>query len=208
MTGQIPCFILHNSWEETQFSIQQLRESPLISTIYLICPEEHHPKEIELPPHCQFLPTTRPFLSFEHLSELYLYCTGDYFLLYTKGTPLQLGYRAVERMWQVAQSNAAPLVYADHYVKQDDTIHPHPLIDYQAGSLRSDFDFGSLLLVHIHTLQKAINIPDEILSAEYLRNSDESSIYQMLAPAGFYGLTLAAREEFERIFPLHISEYL
>lgn len=208
MTGQIPCFILHNSWEETQISIQQLRESPLISTIYLICPEDQHPKDIELPPHCQFLPTTRPFLSFEHLNELYLYCTGDYFLLYTKGTPLQLGYRAVERMWQVAKSNAAPLVYADHYVKQDDTTLPHPLIDYQAGSLRSDFDFGSLLLVHIQTLQKAINIPDEILAAEYLRNTEESSIYQMLAPAGFYGLTLAAREEFERKFPLHISEYL
>lgn len=208
MIGKIPCFILHNSWEETQITVQQLRESPLISTIYLMCPAEQCPKDIILPPHCILLPTSHPFLSFNHLNEIFLKCTGDYFLLYTKSTPLQLGYRAVERMWHVARNNAATMVYADHYMQQGEEARPHPLIDYQAGSLRSDFDFGSLLLIHTHTLERVNNIPDEILAEKFLQEPDETSVYDFLAPAGFYALTLTARNESEEQLPLHISEYL
>lgn len=67
-----------------------------------------------------------------------------YNFLYTKTTPLQSGYRMVERMKQAATGTG--LIYADHYEVKQGHTQAHPLIDYQEGSVRNDFDFGSVLL--------------------------------------------------------------
>ena len=39
------------------------------------------------------------------------------------------------------------MVYADRYDRIGETVQPHPVIDYQQGAVRDDFDFGSLWLV-------------------------------------------------------------
>lgn len=68
---------------------------------------------------------------------------ADYNILYTKTAPLNVGYRAIERMISACPSSGS-MTYADHYETKDGRTLPHPLIDYQAGSVRNDFDFGSL----------------------------------------------------------------
>ena len=71
---------------------------------------------------------------------------AEYVLLFTKPTSVTLGQGALERMLRVACDSGAALVYADRV--------GHPAIDYQLGSIRDDFDFGSLLLVRtglLHT---------------------------------------------------------
>ncbi|MBO4730928.1 MAG: DUF4922 domain-containing protein [Bacteroidaceae bacterium] len=80
------------------------------------------------------------------ISKIYGY-KADYFFLYTKTTPLKMGYRAVERMLQVCCS-MDQMVYADHYEVKDGQTLPHPLIDYQQGSVRNDFDYGSVMLIN------------------------------------------------------------
>ena len=69
---------------------------------------------------------------------------SDYALLCLKDVPIRLGARALERMVRVAEETDAAMVYADRW--EDDTRR-HPVIDYQLGSIRDDFDFGSLWLV-------------------------------------------------------------
>ncbi|MDY3062714.1 MAG: DUF4922 domain-containing protein [Bacteroidaceae bacterium] len=64
-------------------------------------------------------------------------------ILYTKTSPLSPGYRALERMIALCDSSGT-MAYADHYDKKGDTLVPHPVTDYQEGSVRNDFDFGSL----------------------------------------------------------------
>lgn len=64
-----------------------------------------------------------------------------------------LGYRCLERMAQVAEASGAVMVYADRR-EQDGT--PHPVIDYQPGSLRDDFDFGALWVVRVAALQEIV----------------------------------------------------
>ena len=66
--------------------------------------------------------------------------------VYTKTTPLKMGYRAVERMLDVAFRDRNMVVYADHYEVMGGETLAHPLNDYQSGSVRNDFDFGSVLL--------------------------------------------------------------
>lgn len=50
-------------------------------------------------------------------------------------------------MLRIASDSDAAMVYADHYDMIDGKRQPHPVIDYQTGSIRDDFDFGSLLLI-------------------------------------------------------------
>ena len=71
---------------------------------------------------------------------------ADYTLIYQKSTVLQLGYFALERMIKIAEDTGAGMLYADYYAIIDGEKRNNPVIDYQKGSLRDDFNFGSLLL--------------------------------------------------------------
>ncbi len=60
-------------------------------------------------------------------------------------------YLGQERMMQVMQMTGATMAYADHFQKMTNdqsqiTIVEAPVIDYQMGALRDDFDFGAVLL--------------------------------------------------------------
>ena len=80
---------------------------------------------------------------------------GDYVLLITKQTELRWVNYGLERMEQVARDTAAAMVYADHFQLVGDKLTEAPVIDYQCGSLRDDFDFGSVLLVSVSALKEA-----------------------------------------------------
>ena len=79
---------------------------------------------------------------------------AEYVLLLTKPTPVTLGQGALERLLRVATDAGAALVYADHYEEKGggQGLERHPAIDYQTGSIRDDFDFGSLWLVRTSLL--------------------------------------------------------
>ena len=81
--------------------------------------------------------------------------TSPYTLLYLSPKELTLSYRCIERLLQTAEATKAAMVYSDRY----DGTAAHPVLDYQAGSLRDDFDFGELLLVRTDLLQKFAKAP-------------------------------------------------
>jgi len=80
---------------------------------------------------------------------------ADYTLIYQKPTVLKPGYFALERMIRIADDTQAGMVYADYYTISNGGKSNHPVIDYQEGSLRDDFDFGSLLLYNAKALKNA-----------------------------------------------------
>lgn len=79
---------------------------------------------------------------------------ADYAVLVTSQNIVDMGYGALQRMEQVARSTGAALVYADHYAIQAGHVSAHPLIDYQEGSLRDDFDFGCVLFIDARMLRE------------------------------------------------------
>lgn len=112
-----------------------------------------------------------------------------YTLLYLKEQYLEMGLYALERMVSIAQDSAAGMVYADHYkVSSDGLQSKSPVIDYQMGSLRDDFDFGSLLLFRTEAMKNAV----VKMKFDY-------------QAAGFYDLRLKLSEENSLV---HINEYL
>ena len=113
---------------------------------------------------------------------------GEYCLLITKSTLLKLHYLALERLQQIAEDTKAGLVYADHYQLKDDKCVNAPVIDYQQGSLRDDFDFGSVLLFNSKALKE---------SCQRMKNS-----YQH---AALYDLRLKLSQRYDLV---HANEYL
>ena len=118
---------------------------------------------------------------------------ADYTVVLTKATHLQLGEGALERMVRVADDSGAAMVYADRMERKKDgegwKETRHPVIDYQLGSIRDDFDFGSLLLIRTSLLKQwAQEHPD--------------TEYQY---GGLYDLRLFLSRKDEL---LHLNEYL
>lgn len=113
---------------------------------------------------------------------------ANYTLLYTKGSPLKLGLFALERMVQLAEDSRAGMVYADHYQLKEGKQIAAPVIDYQKGALRDDFNFGSVMLFKTSALKAAT----ERMKSEYQY-------------AGLYDLRLKFSQT-EKL--VHINEYL
>jgi len=126
--------------------------------------------------------------SSDSIREIASRTNTDYTLFCTGSRPVQLGAFALERMVQVADSSSAGMVYADYLIMKEGTMIPNPVIEYQDGSLRDDFDFGSLLLFNTVALKEAA----ARMQAGY-------------AFAGLYDLRLRISQQ-KRI--VHIPEFL
>jgi len=120
------------------------------------------------------------------LAEL---AVAEYVLLSLKTQSLQLGQGALERLLLTAGDTGAAMVYSDRYTMEAGNRVAHPVIDYQEGALRDDFDFGSLLLLRTELLHKYATT-----------DHDRDYLY-----AGFYDLRLFLSRE-HSLF--HLNEYL
>src|SRR5262249_33859848 len=80
----------------------------------------------------------------------------DYLLLILPGGRVELGARAPERLVQVAEDVDAAFVYSDFRQQNGAEVADHPLIDYQLGSIRDNFDFGSAILLSRKEVVKAL----------------------------------------------------
>ena len=81
----------------------------------------------------------------------------DYTIIYTRPTELKFINFGLERMVQVADDTYAAMVYSDHFNGEE----PAPVIDYQEGSLRDDFDFGGVQMYRTSVLKEAVAGMDE-----------------------------------------------
>src|SRR5215510_4570890 len=82
--------------------------------------------------------------------------TEDYLLLVLPGSRVELGQQALERFVHLAEDTGAGLLYSDFREWRAAATIEYPLIDYQAGSIRDTFDFGSVVLIARHAVQRAI----------------------------------------------------
>lgn len=153
---KINAFILFTEPEQARKTVEGLRQSQLIQNIYLLTPDENAiPIE-----SCEIITIDR-LQSTETVRKIAHKSTTDYTLIYQKPSVLKPGYFSLERMVRIACDTQAGMVYADYYATIDGEKKNHPVIDYQEGSLRDDFNFGSLLLYNADTLKLAVARMDE-----------------------------------------------
>jgi hypothetical protein len=79
-----------------------------------------------------------------------------YVFIYLNDNSIEWSAYAKERMLQTAENTKAGIVYADRYKWVDGNMKPFPVIDYQPGSYRDDFDFGAVWLCRTEALRDAL----------------------------------------------------
>jgi hypothetical protein len=160
MSGQskISSFLAGGAPEDQVLTINELTTSPVISEISVLNPGNLSPEE--LPTGIRLMPA-RSFTTTETLKAIARSVSSAYILLYTKPLPLRPGPWAIERMLQVAEDTGAGMVYSDYYALKEGKLQPNPVIDYQKGSLRDDFNFGSLLLFRTDAFKEAVSRMDQ-----------------------------------------------
>ena len=162
----------------------ELRASNLVNRVYLFGQE----RPGELPEDCGFIPTDGKF-STHAIRKIADHSNGaDYSLILTRETGIHMGMLALERFLEVASATGAGMVYSDYFDLVDGKLSGHPVIDYQAGSLRDDFEFGPLLFYNSAALIQAV-----------------AGIGESLEFAGLYQLRLKVSQQG---LPWRIPEYL
>ena len=146
MREKIDCFLPCDDLRSTARTVMQLRGSKTVQNIFLLVSAPLPANSDEALRKCKTLAVDN-LTSSNTLMTIAENAKADYVLLQTKPVSLELGEGAMERILRVASDSDASMVYADHYDLVGGKRIPHPVIDYQTGSLRDDFDFGSLLLV-------------------------------------------------------------
>ncbi len=179
----INCFIPFSSQAQVSETVKGLRACEHVKSIYLLATEKNQ----EAVEGCELLPVTSLNAS-ATLHAIADRSDADYTLLYTKYTTLELGYFALERMVRIADDSQAGMAYADSYHVTDGKQEKAPVIDYQYGSLRDDFNFGSLLLFNAAAFREAA--------------SRMTTDFQF---AGLYDLRLKLSQKASLV---HINEYL
>ena len=185
MKKAINCFIPYDNEPSVQRTIASLQQSERVARIYLLATNSEK-EEIAGCPVIQ-INTPNSTETFRQIAQL---ADTPYTLLYVKTSPLELGYRALERMTDYLIEGETTLVYSDYYEWKGGELIPHPVIDYQLGSVRDDFDFGSVLLFDSNTLKEGVLALNEQENYQY---------------AALYALRLFASHQGSI---RHINEYL
>ena len=172
----IDCFIPWQSDEQAELTLANLKAEPQVRDVFLL--RDDGPGN------------TRTIRYIAETAQV------PYTLLYIKYDTLSLGYHALMRLLTIAEDSGALMLYADHYKAlspltrgSGEGTEPCPLIDYQLGSVRDDFQMGSVLLFRTEVLR-------EYVSQEGLHHYQFAALYDLR-------LFISRKQ-----LPLHIDEFL
>lgn len=154
---KINAFIFYSEQNQIVTTIEELKKSDLVSKIFLLSSV----KELPAINGCELVDIDS-IQSTDTIRKIASLSDADYTLIYQKPTTLRLGYFALERAISIACDSSAGLIYSDYHDVSDGHTKPHPVIDYQEGSLRDDFNFGSLLIYKSEALKEAIKRMGEV----------------------------------------------
>lgn len=158
MREKIDLFLPCEYIDDAQNALSVLHEYKTVQHIHFLVSADfaaHH----QVPEGCTFVITDR-LESSNTIVCIAENTDADYVMICTRHTTIGWGNNTLERFLRVADDTDAVMVYADHYKMVEGKMEKHPVIDYQSGSLRDDFDFGSLWCIKAQALADYIAQPD------------------------------------------------
>lgn len=179
----INCFIAYNDVAQAEKTARNLLKSELVKSVFLLATTGMN----IVVKGCELLEIDSIYSS-DTVKKIAEKSDTPYTLIYTKDTTLELGQYALERFFHIADGTKAGMVYSDYFQIANGVRSSLPLIDYQEGSLRDDFNFGSVLFYNTKHLKKAVE--ETPVTYEH---------------AGLYDLRLKVSQQADLI---HINEYL
>lgn len=187
MKKGIDCFVAFADFDTTLITLKQLKEEPLVNNIYLLMTDD-----TPCPyPNCKVLRIDSIYSS-DTVKQISAALGSPYAMVCMKQTPVIFGYKAIQRWYNVAEGVDAAVVYADHYAVKDGETVNCPTMDFYYGSVRDDFDFGSVTLHSANALRTYV-----------YSNPDANYKY-----SGWYDLQLFDLRRKRSASLFHLREYL
>ena len=155
--------------------ISSLSEFDLIHKIIVISKNEINGSTISL------IKSDHPFSS-EIIRKVIEKTSTPYLLVINGSRQVELTRDAVDIIVSHIAKTGAGWIYSDYYEKQMEKLVVHPLIDYQTGSVRDDFDFGNCFMVSADIAKGCL--------------PDLYSVKNNLRYSGLYDLRLAISRRF------------
>jgi len=106
--------------------------------------------------------TTNDLINTKKLSDLIQNITSQHILLVTENKKINIPAQSLKRFCQVAKDIQPGMLYSNYYDVKDGKLKQHPVIDYQLGSVRDNFDFGPVILVNTKLLKEALKEADHL----------------------------------------------
>ncbi len=173
---KIDCFITYTDAKNTQLAVDELKKEKCVNSVYILGNTSNSFSGAKVL-------NIKNLYSTETIKIIAKNCQAEYALISLNESKQNFGQFAVERMLQVAEQTGGAMLYADYLEIKDGKQLTHPVIDYQIGSLRDDFNFG----------------PVQLFRNEVLKSFDEENYKS----AGYYSLRLNASRLGELV---HIPE--
>ena len=149
---RIDCFIPAADLNQVANTLSHLQPLDIIRNVFLLATDRQ----------ADFSSTGLPVIYTDNLNSsdtvaaIARAASADYSLIYTKYTGLVPGYFSLERFARIGDDSGAGMLYSDHFQIIDGQRRKMPLIMYQEGALRDDFNFGSVLFYRTSCLKKAV----------------------------------------------------
>ncbi|QGY45011.1 glycosyltransferase [Maribellus comscasis] len=178
MNQKTDIFLAFSGTAETQKLVSEFRAIKEVKQIFIVAPEAVQIQDAET------LVSSTP-LSTSFIKQMAQKSKAEFAFVALQNTPLEIGQFSLERLTGAAKNTGAAMIYSDYMeIKNGERIN-HPVIDYQEGSLRDDFNFG----------------PVQFYRSDVLKSFAEDEF----SMAGYYALRLHASRLGELI---RIPEFL
>ncbi|MDY6378648.1 MAG: glycosyltransferase family 2 protein [Candidatus Cryptobacteroides sp.] len=182
--NMIDCFIPFRDVLQVSRTIEGLKKEEIVGKIFLLRLPEAAGKSIQ---GCEVI-DVKSVNCTDAVMKMAAAANAEYSLIYTKFTDLSFGRFALERIVAIGDDSSAAMLYADHFNELGGQRKNAPVIDYQMGALRDNFDFGSVLAYRTSALKEAASRMNVAYSF-----------------AGLYDLRLKVSQKGSLV---HINEYL
>lgn len=154
--NKVDCFLPYVSVVQAEATVAALKELDAVNEIFLLA-SDYEATPIE---GCKLL-SVGSLTSTATVKAISDNASAQYTLLITTLDHIELGYLAIERFMSVAQDTMAGMLYSNRWIAKSKNCEQYPVIDYQFGSLRDDFEFGPLLFFETSSFRFAAETAED-----------------------------------------------
>ncbi len=187
--SKVTVFLPFSNKEHSNSLINEFLNNKLVDKVILFANQDYNNGFTTI--------VTKSIAASKAIQKAISYVKSDYFLIVHKDTLIQLNQFALERFIDFVETYIASLVYSDYYDLKDDILIKHPLQDYLPGSVRDNFEFGSILFFSTEKVKESFKKFGKLSQSNF---------------AGLYELRLRLSTEFfyekARIPIIRIPEFL
>ena len=150
MKKRLTAFLPYSGMNETKKTIDYLVNSELTEKVFLLSSD----KDLKPIEYTEII-NVSDIWSTETIKQIAEKSNSDYTLIINKESQIEFSQFSLERFVNTSDDTGAAIIYSDYDEVKENTRTHHPVIDYQVGSLRDDFNFGYVLCCRTTMVKKA-----------------------------------------------------